>query len=57
MLPSGCSRPAAESLNIHGAFLEVLGDLGFAATIVAAVVGIATGFDQADSVASLLIAC
>ena len=47
----------AESLNMRGAFLEVLGDaFGSAAAIVAGVVIVATGFDQADSIASLLIA-
>ncbi len=46
-----------ESLNMRGAFLEVLGDaLGSAAAIAAAIVLITTGFDQADSIASLAIA-
>jgi cobalt-zinc-cadmium efflux system protein len=46
-----------ESLNMRGAFLEVLGDaFGSAAAIVAAVVVLATGFDRADSIASLVIA-
>lgn len=46
-----------ESLNMRGAFLEVLGDaFGSAAAIVAGVVILATGFYRADSVASLLIA-
>ena len=46
-----------ESLNMRGAFLEVLGDaFGSAAAIVAALVVLATGFDRADSIASLLIA-
>ncbi len=46
-----------ESLNMRGAFLEVLSDaFGSAAAIVAAVVVLATGFDRADSIASLLIA-
>ncbi len=47
----------AESLNMRGAFLEVLADaFGSGAAIVAGVVIVATGFDQADSIASLLIA-
>ncbi|WP_345803046.1 cation diffusion facilitator family transporter [Microbacterium sp. AZCO] len=45
------------SINVRGAYLEVLGDmLGSAAVIVAAIVVIATGWVQADAVASLLIA-
>ncbi len=45
-----------ESLNVHGAFLEVLSDmLGAGAVIVAAVVIIFTGWLEADAVASLLI--
>ena len=46
-----------ESLNVRGAYLEVLGDLlGSVAVIAAAVVIITTGWVQADAVASLLIA-
>lgn len=46
-----------QSLNMRGAFLEVLGDaFGSAAAIVAGLVVITTGFDRADSVASLVIA-
>jgi cobalt-zinc-cadmium efflux system protein len=46
-----------ESLNMRGAYLEVLGDLaGSAAVIVAAVVIVATGWTQADAVASIVIA-
>ncbi len=45
-----------ESLNVHGAFLEVLSDmLGAGAVIVAALVIIFTGWLEADAVASLLI--
>lgn len=45
-----------ESLNLRGAYLEVLGDLmGSAAVIVAALVIALTGWTRADSVASLLI--
>jgi cobalt-zinc-cadmium efflux system protein len=50
-------RGQGESLNIRGAFLEVLSDfLGAAAVIAAAVVIAATGFERADPIASLLIA-
>lgn len=46
-----------ESLNLRGAYLEVLGDLlGSAAVIVAAVVIALTGYQQADTIASMLIA-
>ena len=46
-----------ESLNVRGAFLEVLGDaLGSVAVLVAAAVVLATGQDRADPIASLLIA-
>ncbi len=46
-----------QSLNMRGAFLEVLGDtFGSAAAIVAGLVVLTTGFDRADSIASLLIA-
>src|SRR3954453_17332774 len=45
------------SLNMRGAYLEVLGDLlGSAAVVVAALVIMATGFTRADPVASLVIA-
>ena len=46
-----------ESLNMRGAYLEVMGDLaGSAAVIVAALVIAATGWAQADAVASVVIA-
>lgn len=46
-----------ESLNVKGAYLEVLGDtLGSAAVIVAALVITATGWERADIVASVLVA-
>ncbi|GAA3871807.1 cation diffusion facilitator family transporter [Leifsonia kafniensis] len=50
-------RPAAgSSINMRGAYLEVLGDtLGSIAVIVAAIVILTTGFWQADAIASLLI--
>ncbi|MFZ4894172.1 cation diffusion facilitator family transporter [Plantibacter sp. Mn2098] len=45
------------SINMRGAYLEVLGDmLGSIAVIIAAVVIMATGFVQADAIASLAIA-
>jgi cobalt-zinc-cadmium efflux system protein len=45
------------SLNMRGAYLEVLGDLlGSVLVVAAAVVIMATGFRRADPVASLLIA-
>jgi cobalt-zinc-cadmium efflux system protein len=47
----------AHSLNVRGAYLEVLGDLlGAAAVVVAAVVIATTGWVRVDPVASLLIA-
>ncbi|MDL5350577.1 cation diffusion facilitator family transporter [Microbacterium sp. zg-YB36] len=53
-LLSGAQR---HSINVRGAYLEVLGDLlGSAAVIVAAVIIVLTGWTQADAVASLLIA-
>ncbi|GAB3538039.1 cation diffusion facilitator family transporter [Arthrobacter tecti] len=46
-----------ESLNIRGAYLEVLGDLlGSIAVTIAAVVIALTGYQQADAIASVLIA-
>ncbi len=45
-----------ESLNVRGAYLEVLGDLlGSVAVIGAAVVVLTTGFAAADGIASVLI--
>lgn len=45
------------SINVRGAYLEVLGDLlGSAAVIIAAIVILVTGWAPADAVASLLIA-
>ncbi|MBB1246648.1 cation transporter [Streptomyces durbertensis] len=50
-------RGQRESLNVRGAFLEVLADaLGSLAVVVAALVILTTGWKQADPVASLLIA-
>jgi cobalt-zinc-cadmium efflux system protein len=50
-------RPGqAVSLNVRGAYLEVLGDLlGSVAVVVAALVVLATGFDRADGIASVVI--
>ncbi|WP_432093554.1 cation diffusion facilitator family transporter [Streptomyces sp. bgisy100] len=49
-------RGQRESLNVRGAFLEVVADaLGSFAVIVSAAVVMATGWRQADPVASLLI--
>jgi cobalt-zinc-cadmium efflux system protein len=46
-----------DSINMRGAYLEVLGDLvGSVAVIVAAVVILLTGFERADAIASLAIA-
>lgn len=51
------SAAQRHSINVRGAYLEVLGDLiGSAAVIVAAVVIVTTGWLQADTIASLLIA-
>jgi cobalt-zinc-cadmium efflux system protein len=48
---------AGESLNMRGAYLEVVGDaLGSVGVIVAAAVIALTGFVQADAIVSLLIA-
>jgi cobalt-zinc-cadmium efflux system protein len=48
---------AKTSINMRGAYLEVLGDLlGSIGVIVAAVIILATGFVQADAIASLVIA-
>lgn len=48
---------ARDSINMRGAYLEVLGDLiGSGAVIVAALVILFTGFQRADALASLAIA-
>jgi len=47
---------ASHSINMRGAYLEVLGDLlGSVAVVVASVVVLTTGFAQADSIGSLVI--
>ncbi|HJU01456.1 MAG TPA: cation diffusion facilitator family transporter [Actinomycetes bacterium] len=49
-------RGQAESLNLRGAYLEVLGDLlGSVAVLAAAAVIALTGFQAADAIASALI--
>ncbi|KJQ54581.1 cation diffusion facilitator family transporter [Microbacterium sp. SA39] len=51
------SRAQRTSINVRGAYLEVMGDLiGSVAVIVAAVIILTTGWMPADAVASLLIA-
>ena len=51
------SAAQRESINVRGAYLEVMGDLiGSALVIVAAVVIITTGWMPADAIASLVIA-
>ena len=48
---------ARDSINMRGAYLEVLGDLvGSIAVVVAAIVILTTGFERADAIASLAIA-
>jgi len=48
---------AKDSINLRGAYLEVLGDLiGSVLVIIAAVVIVVTGFDAADPIASIAIA-
>ncbi|MGN6218291.1 MAG: cation diffusion facilitator family transporter [Microbacterium sp.] len=51
------SSAQRHSINVRGAYIEVMGDLiGSAAVIVAAIVVVTTGWDQADAIASLFIA-
>ncbi len=51
------SRAQKTSINVRGAYLEVMGDLiGSAMVIVAAIVIVTTGWMPADAIASLLIA-
>jgi len=51
------SRANRQSLNIEGSFQHILTDLyAFIGTAIAAVVILATGFDRADAIASLLVA-
>lgn len=51
------SRAQRTSINVRGAYLEVMGDLiGSAAVIVAAIVIVSTGWMPADAIASMFIA-
>ena len=51
------SRAQRTSINVRGAYLEVMGDLiGSAAVIVAAIIIVTTGWMPADAIASLFIA-
>jgi len=51
------SSAQRHSINVRGAYIEVMGDLiGSAAVIVAAIVVVTTGWNQADAIASLFIA-
>jgi cobalt-zinc-cadmium efflux system protein len=50
-------RPSRESLNVRGAFLHVATDLAaFVGTAVAGAIVLATGWDRADPLASLVVA-
>ena len=50
------SRANRRSLNIEGAYRHVVTDLyGFIGTVVAGIVIVATGFNRADSIASLVV--
>ena len=50
------SRANRTSLNVEGAFQHILNDLyAFAATVVAGLVMVFTGFDRADAIASLVV--
>lgn len=50
-------RGQGESLNVRGAYVEVLGDmLGSVAVVGAAIVVLTTGYERADGIASVLIA-
>jgi cobalt-zinc-cadmium efflux system protein len=51
------ARANRQSLNVEGSFQHLLTDLyAFVGTAIAAVVILLTGFDQADAIASLLVA-
>ena len=57
ILAGGHDHGHERSLNVEGSYRHILNDLyGFIATAIAAAVIIATGFDRADAIASLLIA-
>jgi cobalt-zinc-cadmium efflux system protein len=54
---STLARANRESLNVEGSYQHVLTDLyGFIGTAIAAAIILTTGFEQADPIASLLIA-
>lgn len=51
------ARANRESLNVEGSFQHILTDLfAFVGTAIAATIILLTGFDQADAIASLLVA-
>jgi len=55
--PEDSGHGPARSLNVEGSYRHILTDLyGFIATAIAGGVILATGFDRADAIASLLIA-
>jgi cobalt-zinc-cadmium efflux system protein len=57
VLSGGGSGSETRSLNVEGSYRHILTDLfGFIATAIAAAVILATGFERADAIASLLIA-
>jgi cobalt-zinc-cadmium efflux system protein len=57
ILAGGHDHGHERSLNVEGSYRHILNDLyGFIATAISAAVIIATGFDRADAIASLLIA-
>jgi cobalt-zinc-cadmium efflux system protein len=50
------ARASRASLNVEGAYRHIITDLyGFIATAIAGAVVLATGFDRADAIASLLV--
>jgi cobalt-zinc-cadmium efflux system protein len=50
------SRASRESINVRGARAHILTDLyGFAGTVIAGIVIVFTGFQRADSIASLVV--
>jgi cobalt-zinc-cadmium efflux system protein len=52
------ARANRQSLNVEGSFQHLLTDLyAFVGTAIAAATIMLTGFDQADAIASLLVAC
>jgi cobalt-zinc-cadmium efflux system protein len=56
LLARANSRDGRRSLNMEGAVAHVLTDLyAFAATVVAAIVVLATGFNRADAIATLAV--